>query len=147
MAISDLLKSCPLFSELFDKEIEQVVLVCSVFSYGTGTQILTAGQQGGCLFVVLEGDLSETFRDAKGIVMAPTKLRQGAVFGELGFLLDGKINFGDVVSLTKVSILEIHEDAVFKLFEKNPRLFGLLMLNLSRCLARRLKSNFWAPPL
>jgi len=138
MAISDLLKGCPLFFELYEKEIEKIVKTCNVFSFQQGDYIIKDGEEANVLYIMLEGgaDIQKKMK-RKIVTIAP--LTQGDVFGEM-ILLDEKIRSADVVATRNTHVLELHYDNIFNLFKKEPRIFGLMLLNLSRLLSRRVRT-------
>ena len=72
------------------------------------------------------------------IEIAP--LVKGDVFGEL-VLLDEKIRSADIVSIEVSDVLELSYSQIFSLYEKEPNIFGVLMLNVSRLLAKRLRAT------
>ena len=54
-------------------------------------------------------------------------------------LLDERTRTADIVASTYTDVLVLDYDAIFGIFKKNPKIFSLLMLNLCRLLAKRLK--------
>jgi len=138
MAISDLLKGCPLFFELYDGEIEKIVNKCNVYTFEKGDLIIEDGEEANVLYIMLEGAaIIQKRTSKKKINIAP--LNQGDVFGEM-ILLDEKIRSADVVAEKKSHVLEIHYDHIFNLFKKEPGIFGLMILNLSRLLSKRVRT-------
>ena len=75
----------------------------------------------------------------EGILKIMT-LEKGDVFGEM-VLLDDKIRSADIKIEKSSDILEMKYHQIFELFKKEPRIFGLLLLNMSRMLAKRLRST------
>ena len=139
MAIPDELKGCPLFYEMYEKEIEKIVKRGLVGTYQPGEMIVSDGQEGDEIFVVLEGKLAVQKKTPVGVIdIAP--LVKGDVFGEL-VLLDEKIRSADIVSVETSHILELSYNQIFSLYEKEPRIFGVLLLNVSRLLAKRLRAT------
>lgn len=139
MAIPDELKGCPLFYEMYEKEIEKIVKRGLVGTYEPGEPIIRDGDEGDEIFVVLEGKLIVQKQTAEGIIkIAP--LVKGDVFGEL-VLLDEKIRSADIISQEVSHVLELSYNQIFYLYEKEPRIFGVLLLNLSRLLAKRLRAT------
>jgi len=139
MAIPDLLRGCPLFFEMYDKEIEKLVRNCSVLSFEKGDTIVRDGEEGHQIFVLLEGEALVQKKTAKGLIKIQP-LKQGDVFGEM-VLVDEKMRSADIVAQVYSYVLEIDYSEIFALFKKEPRIFGLLILNLSRLIARKLKSS------
>ncbi len=138
MAIPDHVRGCPLFFELYDEEIEKIVKYCTVYTFAAGDPIVKDGQEGNEIFVMLEGAASVRKTTARGVLVVQ-QLKTGDVFGEM-VLVDEKKRSADIVAEAKSYVLEIKYDEVFKLFKSEPQIFGLMILNLSRLLAKRLRS-------
>lgn len=139
MAIPDLLRGCPLFFELFDDEIEKIVKYCTVFTFESGDAIVSEGQEGNEIFVLLEGQ-AVVQKNVSGELLRIQELRAGDVFGEM-VLVDEKTRSADIKAEVRCYVLEIKYDDVFALFKSEPQIFGLMILNLSRLLAKRLRSS------
>ena len=135
MSIINVIKSSPLFFELFDEEIETIVQDCSVMNLEAGDYIFKEGDEGNEIFLILAGGAAVK----KGEVTL-VELRKGDLFGEM-VLLDEKTRTADIVSTTYTDVLVLSYDVIFGIFKKNPKIFSLLMLNLCRLLAKRLKGS------
>lgn len=139
MAIPDLLRGCPLFYELYDEEMERLVKYCNVFTFEPGTTIIKDGSEGQEILILLSGTAWVEKATSAGIVRVTT-INQGDVFGEL-VLVDERVRSADVVAETACYVLEIKYESIFELFKKEPKIFGLIMLNVSRLLAKRLRNS------
>lgn len=139
MAIPDLLRGCPLFFELFDEEVEKIVKYCTVYTFEPGQSIVKDGQSGNEIFVVLDGMANVKKTTPNGVIQIQ-QLKQGDVFGEM-VLVDEKVRSADIVAESICYVLEIRYDNIFSLFKKEPKIFGLMILNLSRLLAKRLRGS------
>ena len=139
MAIPDLLRGCPLFFELYDDEIEKIVKYCSVYTLAAGQYAIREGDEGDEIFVVLEGSLAVQKATPDGVIHIHT-LGVGDVFGEM-VLVDDRTRSADIVSKSASYVLEIKYKSLFGLFDKEPKVFSVLILNLSRLMAKRLKSS------
>lgn len=140
MAIKDLLKGCPLFFELYDDEIEKVVRNQKVIHFEKDEKIIREGQRANQIFILLEG-IAELEKQAQGGRIRIERIKQGEVFGLL-MLLDEKPYTIDVITRTKCAVLEIQHESIMGLFNKNPRIFAVMTLNICRILARRLKVSY-----
>ena len=139
MAIPTELRSCPLFYEMYEKEIEKIAGRGLVGFYKPEDHVVTDGQTGDEIFVVLEGKLMVRKNTPEGLLeIAP--LSKGDVFGEM-VLLDEKIRSADIVSVEPSWVLELSYHQIFDLYEKEPRIFGVMLLNMARLLAKRLRST------
>jgi CRP-like cAMP-binding protein len=139
MAIPDLLRGCPLFHELMDKEVEKIVQSSHVYTFNEGEQIIKDGEEGDEIFVVLDGSAMVQKDTPQGVIKIQ-QLQQGDVFGEM-VLIDERIRSADIISETHTNILEIKYENIFGLFKNDPKIFGLMILNLSRLLAKRLRGS------
>ncbi|MBQ47645.1 MAG: hypothetical protein CMP10_09295 [Zetaproteobacteria bacterium] len=138
MTSLDLLKNCPLFFELYDKEIAKIVKHCSVYNFNDGEKIIEDGEEGNQIFVVLEGEAMVEKYTSEGRIQIQL-LQSGDVFGEMA-LMGEKTRQADIVSSGPSHILEIEYESIFILFKKEPRIFGLLLFNCARLISKRLAS-------
>ena len=134
-----LLKSCPLFFELYDSEIEKMVKYCTVITFDEGQKIITDGEEGTQVFVLLEGE-GMVQKDTGSEIINIQPLKAGDVFGEMS-LMGEKTRQADIVANSVCYVLEIEYDKIFSLFKKEPKIFGLLLFNLSRLVSRRLAAS------
>lgn len=137
MSVFDLLKGCPLFYELYAKEIAKIAERCAVLTFHDQKPIIEDGEEGNEIYVILEGE-AKVLKKIGDEIKEIAHLHKGDVFGEM-VLIDEKMRSADVVSHGTSNILEIPYKEVFVLFKKEPRIFGLLVLNLSRLIATRLR--------
>lgn len=139
MNIPSILRACPLFFELYDKEIEKIVKACNVLSFKESEKIVNDGEEGNQIFVVLDGK-AYVEKDLVSKKIFIQDLNSGDVFGEM-VLVGEQIRSADIISKGKSSILEIPYNHIFRLYKKEPKIFGLLMLNMSRLLTKKLKAT------
>lgn len=135
MSIINIIKSSPLFFELFDDEIEIIVETCNVMSLEEGDYIFKENDEGNETFLILTGAANVQKGDT---ILA--ELKKGDLFGEM-VLLEEKTRTADIVAKTYTDVLVMDFDSIFGIFKKNPKIFSLLMLNLCRLLAKRLKGS------
>lgn len=133
MSILKTVKGSPLFYDLYDDEIIKIVENCSVKSLVKGDFVFKDGEEGGELYIILSGNAI-----VKKGEYELTTLRKGDLFGELVLLHEKKRN-ADVVADNFTDILIIDYNTIFNMYEESPKIFALIILNLSRLLAKRLK--------
>ena len=133
------IRVCPLFLEMYEKEILRVVNSGVVHAYQVDDLVVKEGDEGDVLYVILDGKLVVRKNTDQGHVDI-SSLGPGEVFGEL-ILLDDRVRSADVVAMEDCHLLEISYMNIFNFYKKEPQLFGILFLNLSRLLARRLRAN------
>jgi len=135
MSIINIIKSSPLFFELYDEEIDTIIKDCNVISLEEGSYIFRENDEGNEIYLILTGGAHVK----KGeIILAD--LKKGDLFGEM-VLLDERVRTADIVSSTYTDVLVLNYDTIFNKFTKNPKIFSILMLNLCRLLAKRLKTS------
>lgn len=139
MGIVDLLRASPLFFELYDKELEKVVSHCQVLEFKKDDYIVTDGEEGDQIFIMLDGSAMVQKETANGLIKIQP-LGQGDVFGEM-VLMDIRKRSADIVAQSKAYVLEMRYGDIFNLFEKEPKIFGLIMLNFSRLVTKKLRAS------
>ena len=133
MSIIQTIKSCPLFYELYDNEINGIVDKCQVISLTAGDFVFKQGEEGDSIFLLLNGAAQVLVNDIEVALLG-----KGDLFGEMVLLKD-PIRHADIFVPAQASLLVLDYKDIFGLFEQNNKLFSLVMLNLSRMLATRLK--------
>ncbi len=133
MSVLNIVKGCPLFQELYDEEIMTICEKCSVITLKPDDYVFRSGDQGDEIYLILAGS---AYVNKDGHKVAT--LRKGDLFGEM-VLLKENIRYADVVSDNYTDILVVKYHEIFSLYKTNPKIFSLLILNLSRLLATRLK--------
>lgn len=132
--VLDIVKGCPLFFELFDEEIMEIVNKCHVLSLEEGEFIFKEGDIGNEIYIILNGQASV---EKKGVKLA--QLRKGELFGEL-VILNENNRTADIIAKSYIDLLIINYNDIFGLYKEKPKIFGLIMLNFSRLLTTRLKN-------
>jgi CRP-like cAMP-binding protein len=135
MSIINIIKSCPLFMELADDEIDVVIKTCNVLNLEEGEHVFRESDEGDDLYIILTGH-AEVHKD--GVTLA--KLTKGDLFGEM-ILLNETIRTADVTAKTYTDVLVINYKTIFGLYHKNPSIFSILAFNLCRLLAERLRKT------
>jgi CRP/FNR family cyclic AMP-dependent transcriptional regulator len=133
MSVLQIVKGCPLFTDLYDNEVLTITEKCSVRSLRPEEYIFKQGDEGNEIFLILSGS-AKVYRD--GTMLA--NLRKGDLFGEM-VLLKEKIRHADIIADNYTDVLVLKYEDIFGLYDSNPRIFSLLILNLSRMLAGRLR--------
>lgn len=135
MSIVQVVKSCPLFYELYDDEIMKIVEKCRVLTLEPGDHVFKKGESGNELFLLLNGSAVVKVDD-----ISIATLHKGDLFGEM-VLLKEPIRLADICIDSFADVLVIEYEDIFDLYEQNSKVFSHLMLNLSRMLATRLKGT------
>lgn len=140
MVTIDQIKRCFLFYELMDAEIDLVIKSCFVESFEDEQNVFCENDVGREFYVILTGKvrLTKTVNDKQIDIMA---LGKGEALGETVLIQESK-RMTNAIAAGNVDLLVIEQDTIFSLYAKYPKIFGIIMLNLSRMLTNRLlKSN------
>ena len=140
MALIDQAKRSFLFYELLDDEIDQVISDSFVESYNDGEVIFKEGDVGRDFYVLLAGKVRLT-KNVNDYEIEIAVLHKGEALGET-VLANESERMTNIIASGKVDLLVIEQDTIFSLYKTHPKIFGIIMLNLSRMLTTRLqKSN------
>lgn len=140
MSVPKLLAACPLFFEIYDREIEKIVRKANVLSFKKNDHVIRDGDEGNEIFLVLEGDVTVQKDTGDGLVVIQ-QLHPGDIFGEMVLVDERRRSADVVVSSAQAFVLELGFDKIYELFRKEPKIFGLMQLNLARLIAKRLRNS------
>ena len=136
--IHTLLRRCDLFEPLTDRELEQLAGDLDRHAIHTGHEVVSQGDSGNSLFLVVEG-LMEVLRraDGGGADISVARIGAGQYFGEFS-LLTGEDRSATVVSLTDCVIYEIRKQDIAPLLKSRPDLAEILSARLA---SRRMQAD------
>jgi len=110
-----------------------------VHDFATGAWIVREGDEGHALFILVQGDV-EIVKHADGPhAVALATLHQGNFFGEM-CIVEPMPRAASVRALTPVRAIEIKAATLHHLFQKMPGQYAIVLFNLARDLARRLRT-------
>jgi CRP-like cAMP-binding protein len=135
MSIQAIIRGAPLFTDLYDNEIDKILQSCSVMQLQVSDKVFSEGDTGRELFLVLSGKIDII---KKGVLIA--SLGKAELFGEMILLYEGTRST-DAYATVPSDLLVMNIDSILTVYDKNPRAMSIMMLNLSRLLADRLKRS------
>jgi len=133
--IPKLLKDLELFSELSDRELQDVAALAQVRKLETDTTVFHEGDPSDQIFVVVNGRVKIVTTSSDGKEFILSVLGAGQVFGEMG-LLEEAPRSASVSTITEVELLVIKHDDFDHLLKTSPGISRKLMAILSRRLRR-----------
>ncbi|MBF0441868.1 MAG: cyclic nucleotide-binding domain-containing protein [Oligoflexales bacterium] len=136
MAIVDIVKSCPIFFELYDDEIEKVLKDCKVHTYNDGDYIVKEGDKGKEIYIMLAGTAFMQRKVGNKTVNIET-LKHSSVFGYF-VLTEEQTYTSDIVASGSADVLSIPYDHLLGFFRTNPGIVAVIALNLTRMMAQRM---------
>ena len=109
-----------------------------VHDFAAGAWIVREGDEGHALFILVEGDVDVIkCADSPDAVTLAT-LRQGDFFGEMCVVGPMK-RVASIRALTTVKSIEIKACTLYHLHQKMPAQYAIVLLNVARDMARRLR--------
>jgi CRP/FNR family cyclic AMP-dependent transcriptional regulator len=133
MGLVQIIKGSPLFLELYDEEIDALIQSCKVQILEPGEYLFREGEEGKDLYIVLSGELSIIKRD-----LEVTRFTKGELLGEL-VLINDLARTTSCIAVGHSEILVIESQVILGTYTEQPRIFAILMMNIARMLAQRLK--------
>jgi predicted RND superfamily exporter protein len=131
-------KAIPLFAGLRATQARVVAIMTSVRTFEEGEQLFRAGEEGGEMYVVIDGVLSATAQ-VKDRVVKFGEMRRGDTVGEVA-LFHGR-RTADVHAETDVRALRLTKANLERLRRRYPRTGAQIYANLSTILADRVATT------
>ena len=134
-----LLKNFQLFAELSSEELQTLIAQSTTVTFSAGQSIITAGEAGHCMFVILRGSARVTAKSGgKDVELAV--LKPGDFFGEVSLVDDGPRS-ADVSALESCELLCITRMTLGVLAGLQPGAAIHLLAAIGRCLVARLRAG------
>lgn len=137
MSVAELVKGCPLFHEIYDNEVEEILQSCMVASYEIGDYIIKQGDTSSDICILLAGTAG-IFVNKGDHQHFITNIGPGDLFGEL-VLINETERTADIIAKEKCDVLVISYENFYSFYNKRPRVFALMVLNVTRLITKRLK--------
>ena len=130
-----MLRNVPLFSDLSDKDLEDISKLAATRTYPKNTIIISEGDDSDSLYAVLSGKVKVYLSDDEGREIIINILSEGEYFGELA-LLDDSPRSASVMTLEETKLAVISKAAFEESLSRNPP----MALHIIRELSSRLRS-------
>jgi CRP/FNR family transcriptional regulator, cyclic AMP receptor protein len=127
----ELLGRVPLFAELSQKELEQVVSVAIPRSFPKGVRVFHEGDDSDACYIVRSGDLRVTREHSDGRAIALATLSSGDFFGELA-MLDGGARSASVETLSDAELLALPAIDMRRVIAAHGEIAAKLIVALTR---------------
>lgn len=130
-SMAECLQLVPIFSDLPDEVIEQVLLVGNKKTYTKESVILVEEEVGTALFVITKGKVkvSRTSTDGREVILSI--LSDSDFFGEMS-ILDGLNRSATVVALEDTELFIIQRKEFLDLLNKHPEISIALLSELTQ---------------
>ncbi len=127
------LQAYSLFGGLSAEQLDLIRPLMGSVSFRSGQVVIREGAPNDSIYFILEGRVSVT---KKGTELL--ELPEGQTFGEME-LLDIMPSVATVTALDDLRLAVISNRCLRAMYERDARVFGILMMNLARDLSRRLR--------
>lgn len=111
---------------------------CTVREFNVGDLIVREGDAGHSFFIIAEGDVDVVKHHGKIQAVLLARLHAGTFFGEM-CVVDPVPRTATVQAISPVRAIEITAATLYHLFHKMPDQYSIMLLNLARDMARRLR--------
>jgi CRP/FNR family cyclic AMP-dependent transcriptional regulator len=116
---TQLLSEIPLFSNMDDEERHELGSLMSEHIFQPGQTIMKAGEPGGTLHIIQEGEVEIWLIDNEGKKVTLDMLGPGKFLGELS-MLSGETRSASATSEEQVITLELRRDDFFAFLRRRP---------------------------
>jgi predicted RND superfamily exporter protein len=131
-------ESIPLFQGLTKTQCRIVALMASMHEVPTGRRLMSAGEIGREMYVIIEGALKITTRGDREAIELATN-RRGDVVGEVGLFYKTRSANADVIEDAR--LLRLTQSNMSRLSRRFPRIAARVLGNLNQILAERLSQT------
>ena len=128
------LKAVPFFTQLSDKELDTIRAVAAEKSYPKNAVVLTEGEMGDSLYMIMTGKVKVFIGDEEGREIILKILGPGAFFGEMS-MIDKQPRSASVTTIEASMFLVLSHAAFERCVEQAPRIANMVM----RVLAQRVR--------
>ncbi len=118
--MQDILTHVPLFSELDSEELESVNKLITYHDVAKKTVVLHEGEDGGSLFIIIEGSVKISYYAPDGREIVLSVLKEGSYFGEMS-LLDKQPRSATVSTLSDSKLAQIRRVDFERLLLQQPK--------------------------
>jgi CRP-like cAMP-binding protein len=137
-AILSCLKGTPLFADLSTRELLEVLELVHERTYGPGEAIVTQGEPGLGLYVLMRGEV-EVCQEGGARDARIARLGPGEVFGDVSFV-DGSPRSATITAHQRAELIGLYRTELLDLMERNPLLASKILFSLARQLSARLRA-------
>ena len=108
-------------------------------TFKKGETIIQQGEESSDIAIILSGSASVIIKDKFDHEKVVSQLKGGELFGEL-VLINETRRTADIVANEETNILIISYNDFYSFFNDNPKVFALMVLNVTRMVTTRLKA-------
>ena len=144
-SLENFLHHVPVMAGLDDEAIGFLSRLAREEQFAGGTVIIGEGEPGNRMFFLSRGHVTVVKGHGTPQAMPLTRLGPGEFFGEMS-LVESVVRSASVIADDAVTACTLKGADFHRLYRHRPEQYGIVMLNLARDLARRLRAldeRFW----
>jgi len=136
--MKNLLREVPVFGGLDEKQLKVILDLARVEKYRKGDIIYRQGETATDIYIIRKGRVSACITEEYEKCLMPLGFfGEGDCFGEMA-IIEVAPHHGTARAEEETELICLSISALFRLYEEEPRLFALIILNTARELSRRL---------
>lgn len=131
-------RSIPLFDGLSWRQARIFALMSEIHNVPASTRIITEGEQGGDIYLIIDGQVQVWIeRDGRRVDLAT--MRRGHTLGEIGHFSQRRS--ANVDALGAVRMLRFNDGDLERMVRRYPRIAAIVLRNLNRIQAVRISNT------
>jgi CRP/FNR family transcriptional regulator, cyclic AMP receptor protein len=134
-----LLQAMPIFGALTDSALECLLEQAPYIDHAAGEFYFREGDSAQCMYVIESGAV-EVLKRWEGREWSLHQLASGDCFGEMA-LMDYFPRSASVRAVERTRVIEIANEALHRLYERDVEQFALIQMNIGREVCRRLRAT------
>ncbi len=141
MKIQALAKKIKILHGMSHEQISEIVPRLNKQTFAQGDWVVEEDAPANGMYIIFHGSVQvwKTSHNKKqGFCLG--ELTVGDCFGEMA-LIDCQNRSASVIAASDLTVYHFPYEAMAHLYEQNPKLYGLLLLNISREISRRLRTT------
>jgi tetratricopeptide (TPR) repeat protein len=115
----------PLFESMNEGELDAVISRMTLEHFGDGDIVITEGEAGASMYVIVSGEVKVFTRGQKGESLHLATLGEGDFFGEVS-VLTGRPRTATITASAPTELLRLDKDALDELTARMPRIREVL---------------------
>ncbi len=136
--LQNFLNRLPVMAGLDEAALEYLGGLAGEEAFGAGEVIVREGAPGDRMYFVCTGRVRVTKEDGAGPPVVLAEMGYGEYFGEMS-LIECVARSASVVALEPTRVFTLKSVNFYKLYSTRPDQYGIVVLNIARDLARRLR--------
>jgi CRP-like cAMP-binding protein len=135
-----LLRNAALLEDFSPAEADKLGAAMILVKAHPGRVIITEGDTGDWMLLLLQGTVDVTKRSLRGEVSRLAVIRPGAAIGEMS-MLDGELRYATCVAIDEVEAGVLTRGAISGLIRDEPAVGAKLLVKLTQLMAQRLRNT------